>query len=112
MGSFGGLAKITENCCDDIRRRVVSVLEINRTLSKEEAWFNQTVTPNSGLGEFEPNFFAINVSRLVGCHLHEVLLAEITAEMEARLDELMQRPAEIEISIASGPDNRLPLVPI
>ncbi len=59
------------------------------------------------LGEFEPNFFAITVSRLFGCYLHEVLVAEITAEMEPRLNEFMQRAVKIETSIAGRPEIRV-----
>ncbi len=69
MESFGGSPKITGNCFDRNSSPRSSDLDINCTLSKQEAWFNQTATPNSGFGEFEPNFAAIMGCRLVGCHL-------------------------------------------
>ena len=56
---MGGLTRVTASCH---LSQLSSVLEISGTLSKHEAWFNQTVTPNSGFGEFEPNFAAITDS--------------------------------------------------
>jgi hypothetical protein len=52
-------------------------MEIPRTLSKQEAWFNQIVAPNSGFGEFELNFAPITDSRVFGRHLCWALIAEI-----------------------------------
>ena len=51
--------------------------EVRRTLSKPEASFNQIETPNSGFGEFEPNFAAISDSGLFSCPADLVLAAEI-----------------------------------
>lgn len=48
-------------------------------MSKQEAWFNQTVTPNSGFGEFEANFDPILDSRLFSRDLRGGLVAEMRA---------------------------------
>ena len=74
---WAGKVKVTGNGFDRRSSQRSAVPEVRRTLSKPKASFNQIETPNSGFGEFEPNFATILDSGLFESPDVLVLAAEI-----------------------------------